>query len=197
MWIDNFSKMYRKTTSKIDRKILADALWTGVVLRNYAYDDVSMDVMHLRGFVVPAMPDDPFRLVGDMLQTMSVLTEVNGEMPLLFDDCLFSTWGCNRIPVVPLKDNLPEETLERFERCPSRLTDFYPKGLVKKNCGSNMGLCEVMLEVMKSQGQGQKEPPNKYFAMTADLNIFDRVVKVTYQFLLLYVSLFHISYCDF
>ncbi len=179
MWIDNFSKMYRKTTSKMERKLLADALWTGVAIRKYYYDDVTMNVMRRRGFVVPAMPPDPFGKTGDMLRTMSQLTKVNGEMSLLYDDSLFKIWGCNKIPVQPLKDNLPEDILERFERCPSRLTDFYPEGLIKINCGSNKGLCQVVLEVLKKQGQDTPEPPPKYFAMTADLNIFDRIIKVS------------------
>jgi hypothetical protein len=178
MWIDNFLKMYRKTTSNMDRALLADALWTGVAIRKYAYDDVKMDVMVRRGFVVPAMPPDPFAQTGDMLRLMSQLTEVDGEMPLLYDDSLFHMWGCNKIPVQPMKENLPDDIRQRFDRCPSRLVDFYPEGLIKINCGSNKGLCQVVLEVLKKQGQDTPEPPPKYFAMTADLNIFDRIIKV-------------------
>ncbi len=77
-----------------------------------------------------------------------------------------------------MRSNLPEDILERFERCPARLSDFFPQGLIKTNCGSNIGLCEVMLDVLKTQDHDKPDPPKKYFAMTADLNIFDRIIKV-------------------
>ena len=164
--------------TSISRATLADALWTGIAIRKYAFPDVCTDVIHRRGFIFPAMPGDPFQHLLGMLNIMTQLSQVDGEMPHLFDDCLFSRWGVNRIPAVPMKDSLPPETLAALDRCPSRLVDFYPQGLMKVKVGSNKGLCHVMLTVMEMYGQDRVEPPSKYLTMTVDINIFDRIIKV-------------------
>ena len=177
LWFDNFSKMFRHTMTTMSRATLADALWTGLAIRQYAFPGISMNIMMRRGFPVTAMPDDPFEHVAPMLATMMQVTEVKGNMPLLYDDSMYVRWGVNRVPVVPMRDKLPPEVLASLQRCPARLDDFYPKGLLKTNVGSNIGLCKVMLEVLRSSGHDLPAPPKKYLAMTVDINIFDRVLK--------------------
>jgi hypothetical protein len=177
VWIDNFSKMYRKQMASIERSVLADALWTGVAARKFTLDGVSTNVMHARGFVVPAMPDDILRDLNEMFQLMTLFTTEEGNMPMLFDQSLMTRWGVNTVPVTPMRDKLPPQVLASMLRTPGRLDSFYPKGLIKVNVGSNIGLCRVMLEVLQSYGHDQETPPLKYLTMTVDCNIFDRIIK--------------------
>ena len=59
--------------------------------------------------------------------------------------------------------------------------NFYRKGLLPHNIGSNEGLAKVMRIQMQDMGlEPPGTPPTKYSAMLSDINIFDRVIKVTH-----------------
>ena len=181
MWMDNFSKMYRIKVADMRRANLADCLWTGVAVRQYmGAAKVSMTCLLDRGFHVDAMPPYPLARLGKLIQTMEDVCTENGEMKCLFDTSKLTTWGVNRIPIVPMTRNMPGKAKEGLSKGPSRLTHFIPKGLLKLNIGSNEGLARVMKIHMEDAGVGAATKPKIYKAMVADLNIFDRVIKVLY-----------------
>ena len=183
IWLDNFSKNFRMQLINISKAALRDALWTGVALREYAPDDVSLDIVHRRGFEVSAMPERPFADLHFMLQTLVQVTEDEGEMPHLYDSSLMRMWGVNSVPVTPRREKLPADTLAALRRAPDRLSNFYPTGLMKMNVGSNIGLARVMKQLLIDHGHLPVDPDNnpaKYMVMTVDINIFDRIIKVIY-----------------
>jgi hypothetical protein len=181
IWIDNFSKMFRMKLASISKKNLQDALWTCVALRQYMGPAVSMTVVTKRGFDVSAMPDDPFELMPQMINRLLEVSaaDARGTMPRLYDSSYLVRWGVNQIPVVPMRDNLPPEVLRSLQTTPDRLDNFYPEGLLAHNIGSNFGLCTVMDQVLTDRGHRKSTNPKSYLAFTVDINIFDRMIKVT------------------
>ena len=171
--------MYRIKIADMRRTNLADCLWTGVAIRKYMGDaKVSMACLTDGSFHVDAMPSYPLARLGTLLSTMEELCSVGGEMMNLFSDSKMVKWGVNRIPIVPLTVNMPTKAKDNLAEGPLRLNHFIPKGLLKINIGSNEGLARVLKIHLEDSGIGAATKPKIYKAVVADLNIFDRVIKV-------------------
>ena len=67
--------------------------------------------------------------------------------------------------------------LTQLATTPTRLHNFYPKGLLPHNIGSNEGLAKVIRIQLQDMGL---EPPQQVQRMLSDINIFDRVIKVAH-----------------
>ena len=165
----------------IARAMLADALWTGVAIRQYAGSvPVDMRCVHFGGYFVPAMPTNPWMKVRDVLTMLDMLCTTDGNMAMLFENSKMHFWGVNTIPITPATHNLPADVMTRLRTTPTRMHNFYPKGLLPHNIGSNEGLAKVMRILMQDMGlEPAGAPATKYTAMLSDINIFDRVIKVT------------------
>ena len=53
-----------------------------------------------------------------------------------------------------------------------------PKGLLRLNIGRNEGLARIIKIQLEDSGIGAETKPKIYKAVVADLNIFDRIIKV-------------------
>ena len=137
-WWDNFSKLFRLRLADMDRAMLADALWTGVAIRKYAGPvPVNMHCIHYEGYFVPAMPTNPWSKVKDVLTMLDMLCTTGDDMSMLFEGSKMHAWGVSTIPITPATHNLPAEVMARLATTPTRLHNFYPKGLLPHNIGSN------------------------------------------------------------
>ena len=178
-WWDNFSKMYRIKIADMRRTNLADCLWTGVAVRKYMGDaKVSMACITDGHFHVDAMPPYPLARIGNLLSTMEELCADGGDMKNLFETSKLVKWGVNRIPIVPMTANMPPKAKDSLAKGPLRLNHFIPKGLLRLNIGSNEGLARIIKIHQEDSGIGGATAPKIYKAVVADLNIFDRVIKV-------------------
>jgi hypothetical protein len=127
------------------------------------------------------MPLNPWSKMKDVLSMLDTLCSTAGKMSMLFEGSKMNVWGVNTIPITPSTHNLPAEVLARLATTPARLHNFYPKGLLPHNIGSNEGLAKVMRIQMQDMGLlPPGAPPTKYSVMLSDINIFDRVIKVTH-----------------
>ena len=176
------------------RAMLADALWTGVAIRQYAGSSpVDVRCVHFGGYFVPTMPTNPWKKAPDVLTMLDMLCTTDGNMAMLFEDSKMHFWGVNTIPITPATHNLPADVMTRLRTTPTRMHNFYPKGLLPHNIGSNEGLAKVMRILMQDMGlEPPGAPPTKYTAMLSDINIFDRVIKVTCSFQKQYINI-HVS----
>ena len=69
----------------IARAMLADALWTGVAIRQYAGSiPVDMRCVYFGGYFVPAIPTNPWKKVPDVLTMLDMLCTTSGDMSMLF-----------------------------------------------------------------------------------------------------------------
>ena len=138
--------------------MLKDALWTGVAIRQYAGPlPVDMRCVYFGGYFVPAMPINPWSKVKDVIAMLETLCTTGGNMSMLFEGSKMNAWGVNTIPITPATHNLPAEVQTRLATTPTRLHNFYPKGLLPHNLGSNEGLAKVIRIQMQDMGL---EPPS-------------------------------------
>ena len=87
-------------------------------------------------------------------------------------------WDVARIPLKPDLDKVPASLKAGFEACNDRMEDFFPKGLHPSNIGSNEGLAKVVRELYVERKMNDSSC-KQYSAVTVDVNIFDRMMKVT------------------
>ena len=65
-------------------------------------------------------------------------------MNMMFEKSKLHVWGVNTIPITPMTLNMPPEAQARMAKTPARLHNFYSKGLIPHNIGSNEGLAKVI-----------------------------------------------------
>jgi hypothetical protein len=180
-WWDNFSKMWRMRMVGLSPQAMKSCLWTCVAYKKYAFpNEVSMD--HKRtaaGEVIPGMPTNPFDNVDELVTLMQGLTQnEDGSMPHLFETSLMTVWDANRLPLAANLERMPEPHRSTTAAARDRSDDLYPRGLERENIGSNDGLARIMRRFYEQRHLGNPDC-TKYAAVSADVNIFDRMIKVS------------------
>ena len=95
-------------------------------------------------------------------------------------------WGADQVPIKGNLDLMPEPFRSSTAAANDRSDDLYPRGLERENIGSNDGLARVIRRFYEERHMGTDEC-TKYSAFTADVNIFDRCMKV--RFYVIYVNI--------
>lgn len=172
--------MWRTRLVGLSPQAMKTCLWTCVAYKKYAFpNEVSMD--HKRtaaGEVIPGMPSDPFKNVDELVKLMQALTQnADGSMPHLFETSLMTVWDANRLPLAANLERMPEPHRSTTAAARDRSDDLYPRGLERENIGSNDGLAKIMRRFYEQRHLGNPDC-TKYSAVTADVNIFDRMMKV-------------------
>ena len=137
-----------------------------------------MDHKFARDIVIPAMPSNPFLVMDELVRFMKSLTQ-GPEMLFLYDGSLMTIWGANQVPIKGNLDLMPEPFRSSTAAANDRSDDLYPRGLERENIGSNDGLARVMRRFYDERHMGTAAC-TKYSAFTADVNIFDRCMKVRF-----------------
>ena len=155
-------------------------LWTCVAYKRFAFpEQVRMDHKFARDrTVIPAMPANPFLAMDELVEYMRSLTQgPEGEMLFLYDGSLMTLWGADQVPIKGNLELMPEPFKSSTAAANDRSDDLYPRGLERENIGSNDGLSRVLRRFYEERHMGTVEC-TKYSAFTADVNIFDRCMKV-------------------
>ena len=176
IWIDNFSKIMGCRIPSVDKGAWRNCLWTGVALREYkGSQPVSMDLMTDGDGSIPAMPDDPFAMHDKLLK----LWKVNRVKERYWPEPFVKKWKIDNAPIKPVlhrvNDAKHHATLKGSN---SRLLGLYPKHIIAENIGSNIGLGRIMRGIYEDNKQDKEGQCTKYTSLNADINIFDRIIKV-------------------
>ena len=116
----------------------------------------------------------------DLVEFVKCLTQgPEGEMLFLFDSSLMTVWGANQVPIKGNLAMMPEPFRSSTAAANDRSDELYPRGLERENIGSNDGLARVMRRFYDERQMGTAAC-TKYSAFTADVNIFDRCMKVRF-----------------
>ena len=179
-WIDNYSDLWRCRIVGMSPEALKKCLWTCVAYKRFPFpEQVSMDHKFARDTsVIPAMPTNPFLVMDELVRLMKSLTQgPDGEMLFLYDSSLMTVWGANQVPIKGNLELMPEPFRSSTAAANDRSDDLYPRGLERENIGSNDGLARVIRRFYDERKMATVEC-TKYSAFTADVNIFDRCMKV-------------------
>ena len=177
IWWDNFSKLYASSIPDVNTGAWAAVLWSGVAIHLYEGPPVDLDLAYDRhGVLQPIMPidiDDMNALMADELEDL----DAEGEFYLAHS--LVEQLNVDTVPlkVVVDEDEYPEE-YERLDRGHDTLRCFAPVDVLTHNIGSNEGLLIMFRDHCEKHGIIGSGTCSKYTIITADVNIYWRLLKV-------------------
>ena len=185
--MDNYNDSWRRNFAKIGENSYVEGNWTGVALRQ-ARPDIDMSVSRINGQIIPAMPDNPLIFAEHAIQLIlfgSVGTNNSNvhdvqKIPNLYDSSLLVAWApINRVPLKPDPTNLnvPQQYRDAMAQSPDTLSNLHVVGIFPENIGSDEGLGSIIRQFYDAQCMAD-ENCDRYFAMSADMNIHKRVLKV-------------------
>jgi hypothetical protein len=178
--MDNFSKMWRMRMIGLSEEAMKNCLWSCVAYKKFPYQDrVSMNHMHTRsGEVIPAMPMWPFDLMDVLVKFMLQATQApDGSMLHLYNDSLMVAWEAASVPLAGNLASMPEPYRSSTAAANDRMDNLYPRGLEKENIGSNKGLALILRRFYDDRKMATPHC-KRYSALSVDVNIFDRMLKV-------------------
>jgi hypothetical protein len=172
-WWDNFGgKAFAVAVQGMDLGSYKLPLWTGKGFHHYIGDkhiDLTLDV------IKPGMPDEVFPLIAKntVIKQMGMADKMGYDY---LRKSLVKKYSVRRVPCKPEVDSNQDSKLHVvLQESRDGLVDFYPMELSDLNIGSRRGLFKIMRDEFDKWPEG---PPPEYFVLSADCNIFSRIVKV-------------------
>ena len=149
-----------------------DCLWTGIAIRKWDGEaELTLEVSYQDGAIVPAMPAT--LLQPELLRKLEVwvkYTDVKGMH--LYEGSISKT--ATRIPI-EVDEGTEPELYQRTKTKDHGLANLFPVELVRQNIGSNRGFIRVFRRYLD---QLTNERPKRYGIIMADVDIFQRILKV-------------------
>jgi hypothetical protein len=179
-WWDNFSKFCAYSIPTLNKNTYASMLWTGVTVNAYTGPDVDIAVkLDDQGEVVPAMPADLF---ATQAQVSRKISDIHPQIVNYFTR--FSLVRKYQVNSVPLKiDTQKYPALVRLVSTEkNNLKHIHPHKLIKKNIGSNRGLLSIAREFQEEHKLHLAGVCQTYKTLNLDENIYYRLLKVQYVF---------------
>jgi hypothetical protein len=172
-WWDNFGgAAFSVAIQGMDLGSYKLPLWTGLGFHAYVGDahiDTSLDVMK------QGMPDVLF--TKEVKRTMKVWMEKADKRGYKYlERSIVKKYNVRRVPCKPQVDKAKDLSLHNIlAESRDGLVDFYPTELMEINISSNRALCQIMRKEFDKWKDGY---PASYQIVTADCNIFSRILKV-------------------
>ena len=179
IWLDNFSKIYGAKIPSIDIGTWRDCQWTGVAVKKYSGSKrVSMKMMYDDvGECIPAMPDDLFEWV-PLLKSMFHVHRIKDDYHMT---SMATKWEVNAVPLRPQPSKILNDNWRRaLHSDADKLTQMYPKQIIKINIGSNEGFGRIMRKHYEDRSQHIIGMCEVYSSMNVDENIFWKLILVTH-----------------
>jgi hypothetical protein len=164
MWVDNFSKSYAVALQGIESGAWKDCNWTG---RGIKMDDLS------------AMPDNVFTDETMQMVRSKMAAHVTGGWKLLLNS-IVKKYKVNNLPLKPRMDPLHHPHLCLIlSESRDGLAFFHPWDIISQNIGSNRGLMLILKQI-----SDERQPDDRRLQfLSADCNIFMRIMRVSYLFI--------------
>ncbi len=159
---------------------MKQCLWSCVAYKKFAYPErVSMNHMLGRnGDVIPAMPTLPFNGMVELVQFIQDTTQgPEGSMLHLYETSLMVGWDVTGVPLAGDLAKMPEPYRSSTAAANDHMDTLYPRGLERENIGSNIGLAQIVRRFYDERKMGTPDC-KVYSALSVDVNIFDRMLKV-------------------
>ena len=176
LWVDNFSKVFRKSIPTSSDGTYNSCLWTGYAAFVAADTRVQMTLMHSpSGQTIPGMPQD--------ICSPSCVRQVKAGIEYVFtgirnhyDRSLVLEYDVRNIPPkIDTKRHIHMKDVVEHKK--NSTHNVHPLKLFKRNIGSNDGLVAVLADVCKTYGMVDGSC-SEYVILNVDENIYWRVLKV-------------------
>lgn len=180
IWLDNFSKIRAMQVPDINMGAWRNCLWTGRALRKSRVP-VTMDLEESKEGIIPAMPDDLYGML-PVFKKLFVLHNPQEDTSMMrYRTSLVTNLDVRNIPLKPAARMLSQERHRTAitSGC-DRLDNLFPDKIISVNIGSNLGFMRILRNHYedKQQHTGNCQ---EYSSFNADIDIFDRFLKVCYE----------------
>ena len=178
LWVDNFSKTFRKSIPKASDGTYNNCLWTGFAAFVAADSNIQMTLKkNHSGKVVPAMPSK-ICTPSSILQVKAGITYVHSSIRTYYDQSVVLRYDVRNIPPkIDTKRHVEMSSI--IEHKNNSTHTVHPLKLFKRNIGSNEGLVAVLSDIAKTYGMIDGTCKD-YVTLNVDENIYWRVLKVCY-----------------
>jgi hypothetical protein len=183
-WYDNFSKMYHLNTPSFRKGEYASALWTGFG-HHLPWTDIP-DALKFQtqvdGEHLDAMPANLFddATIKGVCRWLKKFNPPHSN-PTLYDESVCNVLGIRSVPVKIRPASCPnphDPLLSTYNQRAISLDTFVPGGIPEWNIGSNTGLAMMLKKELDKVKVNGVHNPTKYRMIFADVNIFERLMKV-------------------
>ena len=185
LWVDNFSKVFRKSIPAASSGTYNSCLWTGYAA--FVVHDPTVKttlVATPSGRILPGMPLDPC-VTANVTQVNDGLTYEHADMRTYYDRSTVKEYDVRNVP--PKIDTKRYVHMKGIIEDPKNTTQHvHPLKLFKKNIGSNEGLIAVLSDIASTYGMVDNSCSD-YVILNVDENIYWRVMKVHFNMMSVYV----------
>ena len=178
LWVDNFSKVFRKSIPTSSTGTYNSCLWTGYAAFIVDDDRVNTTIItNHRGLPVHGMPSDPCD-AERVTEVVAGLQYVHADMRSYYDSSTVKRFDVRNAP--PKLDTKRHIKMKRSVDDPKNSTqNVHPLKLFKKNIGSNEGLISVLSDIAATYGL-INNTCSDYVILNVDENIYWRIMKVLF-----------------
>ena len=179
LWVDNFSKVFRKSIPTSSTGTYNSCLWTGYAAFVVDDDRVKTSILkNHRGQIVQGMPTDPCD-AERVSQVIDGLQYVHADMRSYYDGSTVKRFDVRNVP--PKIDTKRHIDMKHIVEDPKNSTqNVHPLKLFKKNIGSNEGLISVLSDIAATYGLINSTCTD-YVILNVDENIYWRIMKVLFR----------------
>ena len=179
LWVDNFSKVFRKSIPTSSTGTYNSCLWTGYAAFVVDDDRVKTSILkNHRGQIVQGMPTDPCD-AERVSQVIDGLQYVHADMRSYYDSSTVKRFDVRNVP--PKIDTKRHIDMKQIVEDPKNSTqNVHPLKLFKKNIGSNEGLISVLSDIAATYGL-INNTCSDYVILNVDENIYWRIMKVLFR----------------
>ena len=176
LWVDNFSKVFRKSIPTTSTGTYNSCLWTGYAA--FVVDDHRVNtalITDRRGLLIHGMPLEPCN-EETVIQVNEGLKWVHNTMRSYYDVSTVKRYDVRNVP--PKIDTKRHAEMKiTIEDQKNSLHNVHPLKLFKKNIGSNEGLISVLSDICSTYGI-TNSTCSDYLILNVDENIYWRIMKV-------------------
>ena len=193
LWVDNFSKVFRKSIPRASDGTYNSCLWTGFAAFVAPDSNVKSTLMKMpSGHIVPGMPSR-IGSVTSIRQVKAGIVYVHSNIRTYYDQSVVLRYDVRNVP--PKIDTRRHTELKSvIEHKNNSTHNVHPLKLFKQNIGSNAGLISVLSDIARTYGM-LDDTYNEYVTLNVDENIYWRILKVC---CLCTIQFFHVvSVCWF
>lgn len=195
LWVDNFSKVFRKSIPTSSTGTYNSCLWTGYAA--FIVDDHRVNttiITNHHGQKIHGMPIDPCD-DESVTRVIEGLRYVHADMRSYYDSSTVKCFDVRNIP--PKIDTKRHVDMKRTIDDPKNSTqNVHPLKLFKKNIGSNEGLIAVLSDIASTYGM-INNTCSDYVILNVDENIYWRIMKVLFRKCLVIYGCCCVCVCEF
>lgn len=178
LWVDNFSKVFRKSIPRAADGTYNSCMWTGYAA--FVAEDSNVQTTLLvapNGRTVPGMPSELCSAVS-VARVKEGIEYVHADLRTQYDGSVVLLYDVRNVP--PKIDTKRHIQMKHIvDHVKNSTHNVHPLKLFKKNIGSNEGLIAVLADIAKTYGMVD-DTCSDYVTLNVDENIYWRILKVFY-----------------